>query len=52
MHLMLCGNCRRFISQLKVVRDILRRNLPAADNTRLQATVEKLHAAYHEKNKS
>jgi len=52
LHLMLCGNCRRFITQLKVVREVLRRNPPPTDETQVQATATKLHSAYHEQNKS
>ena len=52
LHLMLCGNCRRFINQLNLLREVLRRNPPPIDETQIQATAAKLHRDYHEQNKS
>jgi predicted anti-sigma-YlaC factor YlaD len=52
VHLMLCRNCRRFINQLKMVRDVLRRSPQPMEETHLQATAARLHAAYQKEKKS
>jgi predicted anti-sigma-YlaC factor YlaD len=52
MHLMICRNCRRFVQQLKMVRDVLRISPPRTIETQVQATAAKLHRAYHAENKS
>jgi hypothetical protein len=52
VHLVLCRNCRRFISQLQVIREVLRRNPPPTGDLQVQATAAQLHRAYHEQKKS
>jgi hypothetical protein len=52
LHLILCKNCRRFIGQLQVVRDVLRRSPPPLEETRVQAIAAQMHKAYHEQKKS
>ena len=51
LHLMLCGNCRRFIAQFTLMRDVLRGSPPLTDETSARTTAEKLHKAYQEQKK-
>ena len=52
VHLVLCKNCRRFVSQLKVVRSVLLRSPPPLEETQVQSIAVKLHSAHHQQNKS
>ena len=53
VHLMLCRNCRQFLAQLKVVRELLRhRPPPPTAESEIQATAAWVHQAYTEQNKS
>ena len=53
VHLMLCRNCRQFLGQLKVVRELLQhRPPPATAEPELQATAARVQKAYTELNKS
>lgn len=52
VHLMLCRNCRRFLTQLKVMRGALRHRSPPAEESHIQVTAASMHKAYTERNKS
>ncbi len=52
LHLMLCRHCRRFVTQLQVVRGLLRHSPPPATESQVQDTAAHLHEAYHQQNKS
>jgi len=52
VHLMLCKNCRRFIDQLRLVRNVLRHRPPALAETEVETIAARLYSAHHEKNKS
>jgi len=56
LHLALCRHCRRFLKQLKVVRQLLRRRerpLPReTSGDEIEAVAAKLHEFYRQQKKS
>lgn len=47
LHLMLCGNCRRFMRQLRLGQQVLRQ-LPRGQSAELDQLAERLARARHE----
>ena len=48
LHLFLCGPCRRFIRQLRLLRGVLARHETPVDEQTVQAVAARLHEAHRQ----
>jgi len=52
LHLFLCGPCRRFIRQMKLLRGVLARHETPVDEQTVQAVASRLHEAHQHRGHS